>query len=36
VNGSGRVSRCTFYEHFKNKEDAFLAAYDTVVHQQAR
>src|SRR5262245_64691719 len=22
------VSRRTFYEHFKNKEDAFLAAYD--------
>jgi len=30
------VSRRTFYEHFKNKEDAFLAAYDDVVHQQAR
>jgi AcrR family transcriptional regulator len=30
------VSRRTFYEHFKNKEDAFLAAYDAVVHQQAR
>src|SRR5258708_3894882 len=30
------VSRRTFYEHFKNKEDAFLAAYDTVVRQQAR
>jgi AcrR family transcriptional regulator len=24
------VSRRTFYEHFKNKEDVFLAAYDTV------
>jgi len=30
------VSRRTFYEHFRNKEDAFLAAYDAVVHQQAR
>jgi AcrR family transcriptional regulator len=27
------VSRRTFYEHFKNKEDAFLAAYDVVVAQ---
>jgi AcrR family transcriptional regulator len=27
------VSRRTFYEHFKNKEDAFLAAYDEVVSQ---
>jgi AcrR family transcriptional regulator len=25
------VSRRTFYEHFKNKHDAFLAAYDDVV-----
>jgi AcrR family transcriptional regulator len=30
------VSRRTFYEHFRNKEDAFLAAYDDVVRQQAR
>jgi AcrR family transcriptional regulator len=30
------VSRRTFYEHFKNKEDVFLAAYDDVVRQQAR
>jgi AcrR family transcriptional regulator len=30
------VSRKAFYEHFKNKEDAFLAAYDAVVRQQAR
>jgi AcrR family transcriptional regulator len=30
------VSRRTFYEHFKNKEDAFLAAYDAVVQLQAR
>jgi AcrR family transcriptional regulator len=27
------VSRRTFYEHFKNKHDAFIAAYDTVVAQ---
>jgi AcrR family transcriptional regulator len=27
------VSRRTFYEHYKNKEDAFLAAYDAVVSQ---
>lgn len=27
------VSRRTFYEHFKNKEHAFLAAYDAVVLQ---
>jgi AcrR family transcriptional regulator len=27
------VSRRTFYEHFKNKEDAFLAAYDAAVRQ---
>ncbi len=30
------VSRRTFYEHFRNKEDAFLAAYDAVVRLQAR
>jgi AcrR family transcriptional regulator len=30
------VSRRTFYEHFKNKEDAFFAAYDAAVHQLAR
>jgi AcrR family transcriptional regulator len=30
------VSRRTFYEHFRNKEDAFLAAYDAVVQQVAR
>jgi AcrR family transcriptional regulator len=29
------VSRRTFYEHFKNKEDAFLAAYDALVRQLA-
>jgi AcrR family transcriptional regulator len=27
------VSRRTFYEHFKNKQDAFLAAYDAVLVQ---
>jgi len=27
------VSRRTFYEHFKNKQEAFLAAYDEVVAQ---
>jgi AcrR family transcriptional regulator len=27
------VSRRTFYEHFRNKEDAFLAAYDQAVHR---
>jgi AcrR family transcriptional regulator len=27
------VSRRTFYEHFKNKHDAFIAAYDMVVSQ---
>jgi len=31
-----RVSRRTFYEHFKNKEDAFLAAYDAAAQQLAR
>lgn len=30
------VSRRTFYEHFRNKEDAFLGAYDAVVHQAIR
>lgn len=30
------VSRRTFYEHFKNKEDAFLAAYDAVVDEITR
>jgi AcrR family transcriptional regulator len=28
------VSRRTFYDHFKNKEDAFLAAYDAAIRQQ--
>jgi AcrR family transcriptional regulator len=30
------VSRRTFYEHFKNKEDAFLAAYDAAVRRVVR
>jgi AcrR family transcriptional regulator len=30
------LSRRTFYEHFKNKEDAFLAAYDAVVLELLR
>jgi AcrR family transcriptional regulator len=30
------VSRRTFYEHFRNKEDAFLGAYDAVVHEAIR
>jgi AcrR family transcriptional regulator len=29
------VSRRTFYDYFKNKEDAFLAAYDATIEQQA-
>jgi AcrR family transcriptional regulator len=36
VTARAGVSRRTFYEHFKNKEDAFLAAYDAAVHQVAR
>jgi AcrR family transcriptional regulator len=28
-----RLSRRTFYEHFSDKEECFLAAYDTVVEQ---
>src|SRR6476661_4005029 len=32
-NRAAGVSRRTFYEHFKNKEHAFLAAYDAVVAQ---
>ena len=30
------VSRRTFYEHFRNKEDAFLAAYDAAVRLVVR
>jgi AcrR family transcriptional regulator len=29
------VSRRTFYEHFSNKEDVFLAVYDTIVQRLA-
>jgi AcrR family transcriptional regulator len=36
VIARARVSRRTFYEHFRNKEDAFLAAYDDAVHHLAR
>ncbi len=36
IIASARVSRRTFYEHFRNKEDAFLAAYDRAVRVQAR
>ena len=35
ITAGAGVSRRTFYEHFKNKEDAFMAAYDAVVHQAA-
>jgi AcrR family transcriptional regulator len=28
-----RLSRRTFYEHFSDKQECFLAAYDTVVEQ---
>jgi AcrR family transcriptional regulator len=31
IIAQAKVSRRTFYEHFKNKEDAFLAAYDAAV-----
>jgi AcrR family transcriptional regulator len=31
-----RVSRRTFYEHFRDKEDCLLAAYDAVVQQLFR
>jgi AcrR family transcriptional regulator len=33
IDARAGVSRRTFYEQFKNKEDAFLAAYDAVLHQ---
>ena len=36
IIASAGVSRRTFYEHFRNKEDAFLAAYDRAVRVQAR
>jgi AcrR family transcriptional regulator len=32
ITARAGVSRRTFYEHFKNKEDAFVAAYDLAVH----
>jgi AcrR family transcriptional regulator len=35
ITARAGVSRRTFYEHFRNKEDAFLAAYDAVVRQLA-
>lgn len=31
-----RLSRRTFYEHFADKQECFLAAYDTVVEQMLR
>lgn len=33
IISSAGVSRRTFYEHFKNKQDAFLAAYDEAAKQ---
>lgn len=33
ITARAGVSRRTFYEHFKNKEDAFLATYDALLHQ---
>lgn len=33
ITATAGVSRRTFYEHFTNKEDAFLAAYDAGVAQ---
>jgi AcrR family transcriptional regulator len=33
VISRARLSRRTFYEHFADKEECFLAAYDTVVEQ---
>ncbi len=33
VIARARLSRRTFYEHFSDKEECFLAAYDTVVEQ---
>jgi AcrR family transcriptional regulator len=35
ITARAGVSRRTFYEHFKNKEDAFMSAYDAVVHRAA-
>jgi AcrR family transcriptional regulator len=36
ITARAGVSRRTFYEHFRNKEDAFFAAYDAAVHQVIR
>jgi AcrR family transcriptional regulator len=36
ITARAGVSRRTFYEHFKNKEDAFLAAYDALLYQLVR
>jgi AcrR family transcriptional regulator len=36
ITTRARVSRRTFYEHFQNKEDAFLAAYDAAVRAAIR
>jgi AcrR family transcriptional regulator len=33
VIGGARASRETFYEHFENKQDCFLAAYDEAVRR---
>jgi AcrR family transcriptional regulator len=33
ITARAGVSRRTFYEHFKNKEDAFLATYDALLRQ---
>src|SRR5688572_4984495 len=33
IIGTAGVSRRTFYEHFRNKEDVFLAAYDAVAER---
>jgi AcrR family transcriptional regulator len=33
IVGAAGVSRRTFYDNFKSKEDAFLTAYDTISHE---
>ncbi|WP_232283781.1 TetR/AcrR family transcriptional regulator [Saccharomonospora cyanea] len=35
IVGAARVSRRTFYHYFRNKEEAFLAAYDDVARRLA-